>query len=238
MPGRHASRRTLGSGGVAVACPTRCAGGWASGRAAGGRRGRGRRGPGRDLLVPGPQRRPRGRRAGRRRDAAGRAGDGRRVRPPRPRPPAAATGPTAPASKVVVDVTGKVRRPGIAVLRSGARVVDAIRAAGGARPGVDLGSLNLAQVLTDGEQIVVGRPGGAADRRAAAAASAAPPVGGAGQHQHRRPDRAGVAARGRAGHRAGDHHLAHRARRLQRRSTSCSTSTASATPPWPSSPPT
>jgi competence protein ComEA len=66
------------------------------------------------------------------------------------------TGPSASRSKVVVDVAGKVRRPGIAVLRSGARVVDAIRAAGGARPGVDLGSLNLAQVLTDGEQIVVG----------------------------------------------------------------------------------
>ena len=64
--------------------------------------------------------------------------------------------PSASSSKVVVDVAGKVRRPGIAVLRPGARVVDAIRAAGGARPGVDLGSLNLAQVLTDGEQIVVG----------------------------------------------------------------------------------
>jgi competence protein ComEA len=84
------------------------------------------------------------------------------------------SGPTAAASKVVVDVTGRVRRPGIAVLRSGARVVDAIRAAGGARPGVDLGSLNLAQVVTDGEQIVVG--GHAAPLSGvAAAASGAPP---------------------------------------------------------------
>jgi competence protein ComEA len=67
---------------------------------------------------------------------------------------------TAPSgrAKVVVDVTGKVRRPGIAVLRQGARVVDALRAAGGVRPGVDLGGLNLARVLTDGEQVVVGRP--------------------------------------------------------------------------------
>jgi competence protein ComEA len=62
----------------------------------------------------------------------------------------------APRARVVVDVSGRVRRPGIAVLRSGARVVDAIRAAGGARPGVDLASLNLARVVTDGEQIVVG----------------------------------------------------------------------------------
>ena len=78
----------------------------------------------------------------------------------------------ASASKVVVDVAGKVRRPGIAVLRPGARVVDAIRAAGGARPGVDLGSLNLAQVLTDGEQIVVG--GAAAPAGVPAAASGSP----------------------------------------------------------------
>ena len=84
-------------------------------------------------------------------------------------------GPTAAASSVVVDVTGRVRRPGIAVLRSGARVVDAIRAAGGARRGVDLGSLNLAQVLTDGEQIVVGGPE-APLTGVAAAASGAPPT--------------------------------------------------------------
>jgi competence protein ComEA len=61
-----------------------------------------------------------------------------------------------PRTRVVVDVSGKVRHPGIAVLRSGARVIDAIRAAGGARPGVDLTTLNLARVVTDGEQIVVG----------------------------------------------------------------------------------
>jgi competence protein ComEA len=71
-----------------------------------------------------------------------------------------AVGAASPAAsvpaKVVVDVTGKVRHPGIAVLRQGARVVDALRAAGGARPGVDLDGLNLARVLTDGEQIVVG----------------------------------------------------------------------------------
>jgi competence protein ComEA len=61
-----------------------------------------------------------------------------------------------PDDTVTVDVTGKVRRPGIAVLDAGARVIDALRAAGGARPGVDLTSLNLARLLVDGEQIVVG----------------------------------------------------------------------------------
>ena len=65
---------------------------------------------------------------------------------------------------MTVDVAGKVRRPGIAVLDAGARVVDALEAAGGARAGVDLTGLNLARVLVDGEQILVGR-GRAVGRR-------------------------------------------------------------------------
>jgi competence protein ComEA len=65
---------------------------------------------------------------------------------------------SAPSGRVTVDVAGKVRRPGIVVLDTGARVVDALEAAGGARPGVDLTSLNLARVLVDGEQILVGTP--------------------------------------------------------------------------------
>jgi competence protein ComEA len=70
--------------------------------------------------------------------------------------PVAATE-TEPAV-VVVDVAGKVRRPGIATLPLGSRVVDALEAAGGVRRGVDLTTLNLARVLVDGEQIVVGLP--------------------------------------------------------------------------------
>jgi competence protein ComEA len=61
-----------------------------------------------------------------------------------------------PTGTVTVDVTGKVRRAGIVVLDTGARVVDALEAAGGERAGVDLSTLNLARVLVDGEQIVVG----------------------------------------------------------------------------------
>lgn len=65
--------------------------------------------------------------------------------------------PTSPVGEpVVVDVAGKVRRPGIVELPAGARVVDALDAAGGARVGVDTRSLNLARPLVDGEQIVVG----------------------------------------------------------------------------------
>jgi competence protein ComEA len=70
--------------------------------------------------------------------------------------PVAADASTSPAGAVTVDVSGKVRHPGIAVLDAGARVVDALKAAGGARPGVDLSGLNLARVLVDGEQVVVG----------------------------------------------------------------------------------
>jgi competence protein ComEA len=76
---------------------------------------------------------------------------------------------------VTVDVAGKVRRPGIAVLDAGARVVDALKAAGGARPGVDLSGLNLARVLVDGEQILVGVPA-----PVGLAASAAPSAGAPG----------------------------------------------------------
>lgn len=67
-----------------------------------------------------------------------------------------ASGSPSLSSRLVVDVAGKVRRPGIVELPAGSRVVDAIAAAGGARARVFLTSLNLARVLVDGEQIVVG----------------------------------------------------------------------------------
>ncbi|GAA1793298.1 hypothetical protein GCM10009795_043640 [Nocardioides hankookensis] len=90
-------------------------------------------------------------------------------------PAAASSSGTAAATSVTVDVTGKVRHPGIVVLDTGARVVDALEAAGGARPRVDLSSLNLARVLVDGEQVVVGGP--PAPTTGAAAASAGAPGG-------------------------------------------------------------
>src|SRR6476469_5866820 len=67
-----------------------------------------------------------------------------------------AGGDTGGDGDLVVDVAGKVRRPGIAVLPAGSRVVDALDAAGGARRGVDLTGLNLARLVVDGEQILVG----------------------------------------------------------------------------------
>ncbi|MBT2387829.1 ComEA family DNA-binding protein [Streptomyces sp. ISL-11] len=79
-------------------------------------------------------------------------------------PGTAGPGPAAPGraepsgGSVVVDVAGKVRRPGIQRLPAGSRVVDALNAAGGAREGADTTGLNRARVLTDGEHIVVGSP--------------------------------------------------------------------------------
>jgi competence protein ComEA len=60
---------------------------------------------------------------------------------------------------VVVDVEGRVRRPGLQRLPGGARVADAVRAAGGTTAGAVVSALNLARLLSDGEQVVVPGPG-------------------------------------------------------------------------------
>jgi competence protein ComEA len=101
-------------------------------------------------------------------------------------PPSQATGdppaPTPAATEIVVSVTGLVGEPGIVTLTAGARVADAIAAAGGAIDGADLTGLNLAARLADGDSVVVGssaqdaRSGvaGAADNNGAAASSGTP----------------------------------------------------------------
>jgi competence protein ComEA len=88
-----------------------------------------------------------------------------------PRPVEVSTAPSggtaaAPASAspspevvVLVDVAGWVRQPGVYEFTEGARVIDAIDAAGGARPGALLQALNLAAPLADGTQILVPREG-------------------------------------------------------------------------------
>lgn len=92
---------------------------------------------------------------------------------------AAAPAPIAatPTPMVFVDIGGAVRAPGLYSLPAGARVADAIAAAGGPRGRGDLSSLNLAQMLTDGTKIEV-----PTTRQAAAAGTgpvAAPtPAGG------------------------------------------------------------
>ncbi len=87
----------------------------------------------------------------------------------------AAPGPT----ELVVHVAGRVRTPGVVRLQPGSRVLDAVEAAGGAEDGVDLSGLNLARLVADGEQVLVGiaaLPGGVGP--AGSAGSPAAPDGG------------------------------------------------------------
>ena len=65
----------------------------------------------------------------------------------------------SPEVLILVDVAGWVHRPGVYEFTEGARVIDAIDAAGGARSGALLEALNLAAPLTDGTQILVPREG-------------------------------------------------------------------------------
>lgn len=86
--------------------------------------------------------------------------------------PAASAATTDPG--LMVDVEGKVAHPGVQHLPTGARVLDALTTAGGALPGTDLSNLDQAQVLADGEQILVGPGTGAV---AGPGVGAGPPPG-------------------------------------------------------------
>ena len=93
--------------------------------------------------------------------------------------PAASPSPSLPG--VVVHVLGAVRKPGLVTLATGSRVQDAIAAAGGLTGKADPGELNLAQAVTDGQQIVVGtknKPAGEVRNGSAGGGSAGAGVGG------------------------------------------------------------
>jgi competence protein ComEA len=90
-------------------------------------------------------------------------------------PPSPSASPTPTNEMVFVHVAGAVRRPGLYELPAGARVADAVRAAGGARPAADLDALNLAEPLVDGYKVeVLGR----GELARAAPPVAAPSAGG------------------------------------------------------------
>ena len=84
---------------------------------------------------------------------------------------------TAPGT-IVIDVQGAVVQPGVRELPAGARVADAIDAAGGYAADADLAaaaaSINLASPLVDGGQVRVPRVGEAVAAAPAAGASAVP----------------------------------------------------------------
>jgi competence protein ComEA len=70
-------------------------------------------------------------------------------------PRAAGAGDVAPAGEVVVHVVGQVNRPGLVTLPEGARIADAVEAAGGPTGTADLSGVNLAREVADGEQLRV-----------------------------------------------------------------------------------
>jgi competence protein ComEA len=57
--------------------------------------------------------------------------------------------------EIFVDVAGAVNNPGVYSLSGKSRVIDAIKAAGDSAPGADLSTINLARIVSDGEQIYV-----------------------------------------------------------------------------------
>lgn len=87
-----------------------------------------------------------------------------------------ATPDPTPPPLIVVDVEGAVVRPGVVRLASGARVADALAAAGGTTPDADPAALNKAATLRDGSRVYVPRYG------------ETPPAGSVGSESERRVD--------------------------------------------------
>jgi competence protein ComEA len=92
------------------------------------------------------------------------------VVPARASPAAAAV---ATARRLVVDVVGAVRRPGLVRLPEGSRVADAIARAGGLRRGAERAGVNFAAPVSDGQQVVVPQRGAAVAAGAGAGATSA-----------------------------------------------------------------
>lgn len=70
-------------------------------------------------------------------------------------PASASSGSSGLQATVMVQVVGEVARPGVFSLKVGSRVLDAVFAAGGFTKSADQASVNLARLLSDGEQILV-----------------------------------------------------------------------------------
>ena len=101
-----------------------------------------------------------------------------RARAPAPVPVevVAPTPEPTPPPLIIVDVEGAVTRPGVVRLASGARVADALAAAGGTTPDADPAALNRAATLRDGARVYVPRYG------------ETPPAGSVGSESERKVD--------------------------------------------------
>lgn len=77
---------------------------------------------------------------------------------PMPSVPTEASAQT-PELMVLVHVVGAVEEPGVVSLPENSRVHDALALAGGAQEDAELGGVNLARIVYDGEQIIVPRVG-------------------------------------------------------------------------------
>jgi competence protein ComEA len=94
--------------------------------------------------------------------------------------PSAGLSSTAAAGiAVLVHVLGAVKRPGLVSLSTGARVVDAVAAAGGLTDDAEVSGINLARVVSDGEQLVVPRVGEVVAPPAGGVSNGAPGASGA-----------------------------------------------------------
>jgi len=74
------------------------------------------------------------------------------------RPAAGPVSSSVSTATIFVDVAGWVKKPGVYEFPEGDRVIDAVEQAGGVRKGAVVTSLNLAAVLTDGQQILIPEP--------------------------------------------------------------------------------
>lgn len=84
--------------------------------------------------------------------------------PPTALPEPAVAPTTVGLGSITVHISGAVARPGLVSIPDGSRMADAVAAAGGALPTADLGSINLARQVRDGDHVIVpvhgeGNPG-------------------------------------------------------------------------------
>ena len=73
----------------------------------------------------------------------------------RPRGQSVTLLPTATPAMLTVYVSGAVATPGVYTVPDGSRIEVAVQAAGGFIPGADQSNINLATLLTDGQQVNV-----------------------------------------------------------------------------------